>query len=963
MFRRYHIFVTLILFFAATSVDARPFRPGQVPNGQVNRCLNCHNTARGGFVENPPDLNPFGLEVGNHVTPNGREAFWSMVAMLDSDGDGKTNGEELGDPEGTWTRGRAPGHRGLVSIPGFSNSRPPRPMQVAHVRAQVDLEQANTPALATTFTAALTGDQENPSVDGDGSGTGAFVLDREGLHYRVTVNGLTGDIRASHFHNAAAGTNGGVVHAISDAFDGNTASGTWPIDPAMIAELVAGNIYVNVHTAAHPGGEVRGQVTLASGVGFWAALDGGQENPPVDGEGSGTGVFVWDGEGLHYWVTVDGLTGDIRAAHFHNAAAGENGGVVRGITDSFDGNTAAGVWTSTDDSPLTSERVGELLAGNLYVNVHTAAHGGGEIRGQVVLTSGVRMVAGLGADQEVHSVTSDGTGTGMFTYDGSSLAYRITVNGLSGEISAAHFHNAAEGEDGDVVRNISFNGTTASGAWPPTGFGQRLTAELLTELISGNIYVNVHTEGNPAGEIRGQVTMTPGVGFMAGLDGGQENPPLDVDGMGTAALNWDSEGLHYWITVDGLTGDGTIRSSHFHNAAAGTNGGVVHAISDDFEGNTAAGVWAIADPMMFGELWAGNLYLNVHTAENRGGEIRGQVRLPTPAAGGMRLAFSRSIAGRSVDFAWGGTTGGSGSATVNIVARGFRYLRVGASGYYVARLTDARGEVLGQWSSIPLRGAREFDLLLPVGGRAAITGPFFGEPLLEVGSKPAVVSQIPTLLTGFEPIAPVVSFGAVQTNKDGTVDLPVQILRAHDLSGGDLSFTYNPDLLTFRGSAIEGKDLVVTHAGPGIVSLSFDGLTSSEQTGLRLTFDPRSTDGVFGSLRLTGLLFNPELMPIAEVDIQARLNGASPADYALFQNQPNPFNPDTQIRYDLPQTGQVRVTIYNALGQEVARLVDARQSAGSYTVTWDAVGFASGLYYYRLEAGAFKEVRKMMLVK
>ncbi|MCH8032282.1 MAG: CHRD domain-containing protein [Bacteroidetes bacterium] len=114
---------------------------------------------------------------------------------------------------------------------------------------------------------------------------------------------------------------------------------------------------------------------------FTATLTGDQENPAVTTSATGTGSFTLTDAGLEFSVTVEGLT--FTAAHFHNGAIGVDGGVVRPITDDFTGNTASGIWTSTDTEPLTPALIADLLAGNLYLNVHNAANPGGEIRGQV----------------------------------------------------------------------------------------------------------------------------------------------------------------------------------------------------------------------------------------------------------------------------------------------------------------------------------------------------------------------------------------------------------------------------------------------------------------------------------------------------------------------------------------------------------------------------------------------------
>ena len=88
-----------------------------------------------------------------------------------------------------------------------------------------------------------------------------------------------------------------------------------------------------------------------------------------------------------------------------------------------------------------------------------------------------------------------------------------------------------------------------------------------------------------------------------------------------------------------------------------------------------------------------------------------------------------------------------------------------------------------------------------------------------------------------------------------------------------------------------------------------------------------------------------------------------PEVFALGQNYPNPFNPSTTIRYDLPQAASVVLTVYNLMGQEVARLVSGDYPAGRYATNWDATGVASGVYIYQLRAGSYIETKKLLLLK
>jgi hypothetical protein len=87
-----------------------------------------------------------------------------------------------------------------------------------------------------------------------------------------------------------------------------------------------------------------------------------------------------------------------------------------------------------------------------------------------------------------------------------------------------------------------------------------------------------------------------------------------------------------------------------------------------------------------------------------------------------------------------------------------------------------------------------------------------------------------------------------------------------------------------------------------------------------------------------------------------------PLQVKLHQNYPNPFNPITIINYQLSMSSEVELSIYNLLGQNVATLVSERKEVGNHQVKWDASGFASGVYYYRLHAGNYEEFKKMILL-
>lgn len=481
------------------------------------------------------------------------------------------------------------------------------------------------------FTANLNGSQSVPAVSTPATGTAWAVLNGNTLTYRVTYANLSSSFLAAHFHLGAAGVNGGVAMGIT-TFVGNTAQGEWNNVPdTMIADMMKGDIYINIHSSYYPNGEIRGQLEPAPGVGIAMALDGAQDVPALNVNGTGTGwaLFTPGSDTLMYELTVAGLTSPIIGSHFHLQAAGHNGSVVFPFT--MTDSTTSGTWVFPDTmwTPLVTD--------SLYVNVHTQLHTSGEIRSQFMLepSDTIFMKASLDGSQTVPTPTTGATGTAWALLDvtpassgsyGSSivpqLTYRVTYANLDSTFLAAHFHLGAPGVNGPVVMPITtFTGNTAQGTW------SGISDSIVDDMLAGNIYINIHSDKYPQGEIRGQLLMPNGIPFSISLSGSQDSPPIQTYGTGTgwAILDTTGSNLTYEITHASLSSS-TI-AAHFHLGATGVNGSVLTPFS--YADSTASGVWTSLPDSAVTDLLNGDVYANIHTTAHPSGEIRGQLLLNT----------------------------------------------------------------------------------------------------------------------------------------------------------------------------------------------------------------------------------------------------------------------------------------------------------------------------------------------
>ncbi len=103
--------------------------------------------------------------------------------------------------------------------------------------------------------------------------------------------------------------------------------------------------------------------------------------------------------------------------------------------------------------------------------------------------------------------------------------------------------------------------------------------------------------------------------------------------------------------------------------------------------------------------------------------------------------------------------------------------------------------------------------------------------------------------------------------------------------------------------------------------------------------------------------------PKSSVALKLGGSAAVPAEFALMQNYPNPFNPETAIRLQITDYGRVRLVVYDLLGRQVATPVDEEKAPGSYTIKFDGTNLASGVYFYRLTAGAHTDTKSMVLMR
>lgn len=365
-------------------------------------------------------------------------------------------------------------------------------------------------------------------------------------------------------------------------------------------------------------------ITFKENLLFTSTMDGTHAIPAVTTSAKGIGSFMLNKnrDTIAVNISFAMLSGAPVNVSIYQGAAGTNGTLFLDLTPFLTGNRIA----TTISGTYVTANYAKYFNDDLYVLVTTANNPSGEIRGQIKLETDLNYVSDLNSMETIPMIMVSGAyGLGSFglSMDNSKLNFKVICQGLTGAITSAKLYAGTIGMIGVEVADISsfINGNVITGNIIPP-------ASVLSNLLIGEIYLNITTSQNPTGELRSQLVNYKGLTFDGIADGSQMVPPVSTPAQGVCVIRFspDLATMYYDIVVDGVAS--SIDYSHLHIGDFGqpyNSSSFQVDFTSTINGNRISGTKNNISALNKDRLLKSNLTLLIHTAAHPQGEIRSQV--------------------------------------------------------------------------------------------------------------------------------------------------------------------------------------------------------------------------------------------------------------------------------------------------------------------------------------------------
>ena len=472
-------------------------------------------------------------------------------------------------------------------------------MSRASILATALLLLLAAPLGAQTFVFDLSGAQEVPPVASTATGGCHGQLDQGAATFAVTCTHNVAFATVMHIHRAPAGANGPIVFDMGDPAVLPVVATWTSMTAGDIADLLAGNLYINIHTAGRPAGEIRGQILTRTVDTVPFIAEGEQVVPPNESAAVANCSADLDAAATAVAVSCTHNLAAPVSAHIHHAPFGVNGPIV------FTFPTPTSPLAA--NVPLTPELVAAFAAKHLYLDVHTAPGSeeepSEEIRGQIGLppaaaTSGTVIIA-------KETAPAGGSGFG-FTESITSGTFTLNDGGTEtfGSVTPGTYTVTENALAGYTLGDVSCDDANSTG-----------------DTAARTATVRVEAGETVRCTFRNFETAATDTIFVFHLSGDQEVPPVATTERGGCMGRFDSAANEFSLICTHDVDLPTVM--HIHQGAVGVNGPIVFDMGQP--DSPVIATWSGMSPGDVANLLGGNFYVNIHTAGRPAGVIRGQI--------------------------------------------------------------------------------------------------------------------------------------------------------------------------------------------------------------------------------------------------------------------------------------------------------------------------------------------------